>query len=124
MRRIGDLYVLVGLMWLVLGMVFGIWMGITNHLNFANSHAHFNLVGFVASVLFGLVYRQYPQMALSRLAVAQFWIYEVGAVALVAGKATLDGGGSDTLVKIGSIVVVGGALLMLWIFASRREAAA
>ncbi|KRA00163.1 hypothetical protein ASD64_00885 [Mesorhizobium sp. Root157] len=120
MRKIGDFYILAGLIWLVLGMAFGIWMGISQQFNFANSHAHFNLVGFATSVLFGLIYCQYPGMGQSRLAIVQFWLYEIGAVLLVAGKAMVDGGGSDTLVKVGSIVVILGAILMAWIFAKRR----
>ena len=123
MRRIGDCYILAGLVWLVLGMAFGIWMGITNNLDFANSHAHFNLVGFVTSMLFGLVYRQYAGLGRSRIAALQFWVYEIGAVLLVAGKMMVDAGRGDTLVKIGSLVVILGALLMLWIFAARRTAA-
>ena len=123
MRKIGDYYILAGLVWLVLGMAFGIWMGIAQKFDFANSHAHLNLVGFATSLLFGLVYRQYAGLAQSRIAALQFWVYEIGAVLLVAGKMTVDGGGGDTLVKIGSIVVIVGALLMLWIFATRRVAA-
>lgn len=122
MRRIGDLYVGVGLVWLLLGMAFGIWMGMTQSLNYANSHAHLNLVGFVASVLFGLVFRQYPGMAHPLLAPVQFTIYQAGVVLLVAGKAIVDGGGGDMLVRIGSIVIFAGALLMLWLFVARRQA--
>lgn len=123
MRRIGDYYILAGLVWLVLGMAFGIWMGIANKLGFANSHAHLNLVGFATSVLFGLIYRQYAGLERSRIAALQFWVYEIGAVLLVAGKTMIDAGGGDTLVKIGSLVVTIGALLMLWIFAAHRTAA-
>lgn len=122
MRKIADIYILAGLTWLVLGMAFGIWMGITHSLNFANSHAHFNLVGFVASTLFGLILRQYPTMAQSRFARPQFLLYQLGAILLVAGKMMVDAGGSETLVKIGSIIVVLGALGMLWLFIARRGA--
>lgn len=124
MRRIDDIYILVGLIWLVLGMGFGIWMGITQQFQFANSHAHWNLVGFAISVLFGLIHRAYPALRGSRLAWPQFFVYESGAVLLVAGKAMIDNGGSDTLVKIGALVTMLGALGMLALFAMRRGAAA
>ncbi len=117
MQRMDRAYVLVGLVWLVFGMSYGIWMGITEQFNFANSHAHANLVGFVASVLFGLIYRAYPSLAQSRLATIQFAVYEIGAVLLVAGKAVVDSGGGNSLVKGGSLVVLVGAVLMLAIFA-------
>jgi cbb3-type cytochrome oxidase subunit 1 len=98
-------------------------MGITEQFNLANSHAHANLVGFVASVAFGLIYRAFPAMKSSRLATAQFWIYEIGAVVLVLGKAIVDNGGSNTVVKIGSLIVILGAVLMLVVFAKDRQGA-
>lgn len=119
MRGIGTAYILFGLVWLVLGMVFGIWMGVAQKFTFANSHAHMNLVGFTISVLFGLIHRQYPGLGESRLAGAQFGIYQLGAVLLVAGKMMVDGGGGDGLVKAGSVVVLAGAALFLWMFAAR-----
>jgi hypothetical protein len=124
MRKIDDTYILVGLLWLVLGMGFGIWMGITQQFQFANSHAHWNLVGFAISVLFGLIHKAYPALRGSRLAWPQFFVYEIGAVLLVAGKAMIDNGGSDTLVKVGALVVVLGGLGMLALFVMRRDAAA
>jgi hypothetical protein len=123
MQKIDENYVLIGLIWLVGGMGYGIYMGITEQFNLANSHAHANLVGFVASVAFGLIYRAFPAMKSSRLATAQFWIYEIGAVVLVLGKAIVDNGGSNTVVKIGSLIVILGAVLMLVVFAKDRQGA-
>lgn len=119
MRRIGDAYVLAGLVWLVLGMVFGIWMGVAQKLGFANTHAHIALAGFAVSAIFGLIHRQYPSLADSGLAGPQFWLYQGGAVVLLSGKAMVDGGGSDMLVKVGSLVVVVATLGFLWMFATR-----
>jgi cbb3-type cytochrome oxidase subunit 1 len=116
MQKIDENYIIVGLIWLIAGMAFGIWMGINQKFGYAESHAHANLVGFVASVLFGLIYRAFPSMKISRLAAAQFWIYTLGAAILVAGKVIYDTNGSETVVKGGSIVIVLGALLMLWVF--------
>jgi hypothetical protein len=123
MRKISDTYILVGFIWLVIGMVFGMWLGITNHLNFANSHAHLNLVGFATSVLFGLIYRAYPALGRSGMAWIQFALFEIGAILLVIGKVVVDGGGSDTIVAIGSIVVLIGTLAMVYLFAARRQEA-
>ncbi|HTO29826.1 MAG TPA: hypothetical protein VL202_01400 [Pararhizobium sp.] len=122
MKKLDDAYLFCGLLWVTFGMAFGIWMGITEQLNFANSHAHANLVGFVVSMLFGLLHRAYPALRASRLAVPQFLVYEIGAVLLVAGKIVVDQAGDPTLVKIGSMVVLIGTIGMLCLFALRRNA--
>jgi hypothetical protein len=119
MNNLGRNYVLIGLVWLVVGMAFGIWMGINGYMNYANSHAHANLVGFVVSVLFGLLHINFPAIGKSRVAVPQFFVYEIGALILVLGKAQVDGGGADVLVKIGALVVIIGAALMLYMFARK-----
>lgn len=119
--KLDRLFVLTGFAWVVLGMVFGIYLGITNQLNLANSHAHANLVGFVISMLFGLMHHSWPKMQASRMAMAQFGVYQIGALMLVAGKYQVDVGGGGALVATGSVVVVLGTLMMGWLFAMRSE---
>jgi hypothetical protein len=107
-----------GFLWLIAGMVFGIYLGITDQLQFANTHAHANLLGFVISVLFGLIYRNWPQLMFSKLALPQFALFEIGSMVLVAGKYNIDSGGNGVLAPPGSILVVLGTLVMFWMFAT------
>ena len=124
MQRLDRNYILLGLVWVIAGMVFGIWLGASNHLNYANSHAHMNLLGFVTSVLFGLLHWAYPALAKSRLAIWQFAIYELGVALLVIGKILVDGGKQTLFLEVGSLVTIAGALLMLvMFFRSGRKAA-
>lgn len=116
MQRLDRNYILLGLVWVIAGMVFGIWLGASNHLNYANSHAHMNLLGFVTSVLFGLLHWAYPGLGKSRLALWQFAIYEVGVALLVIGKILVDGGQQTLFLEVGSLVTIAGALLMLVMF--------
>jgi hypothetical protein len=124
MRKIDETYFLLSLVWLVAAMVFGIWLGATEQMNYGESHAHMALVGFVVSAIFGILYRFYPAMGASQLARYQLWIYEVGAVILVAGKIRVDAGGGPSVVIVGSLVILAGAALMLYIFAMKRGTAA
>jgi hypothetical protein len=119
-RKIDETYFLLSLLWLIAGMVFGIWLGANEKFNFAESHAHMALVGFVVSAIFGIMYRFYPSMAESRMAPYQLWIYQIGAVILVAGKIRVDAGGGPGVVIAGSFVILIGALLMLYVFAAKR----
>jgi hypothetical protein len=61
-------------------------------------------------------------MSESRVAPYQLWIYQVGAVILVAGKIRVDAGGGPGIVIAGSFVILLGALLMLYVFAAKRGA--
>lgn len=124
MQRLDRNYILLGLAWVIAGMVFGVWLGASNHLNYGNSHAHINLLGFVTSVLFGLLHFAYPALRTSRLAVAQFAIYEIGVLLLVIGKVLVDGGQQTHFLEIGSLVTILGALLMLVMFARHSTKAA
>ncbi len=119
MQRIDKNYIMIGLVWVLVGMVFGIWLGASNHMNFANSHAHINLLGFVVSSLFGIFYWAYPNMAKSKLAMWQFIIYEVGVAILVIGKVMIDNNGvSNPFLVAGSLITIIGTAMMLYLFAS------
>ena len=122
MQRIDRNYILVSLVWLLVGMIFGIWLGASNHMNFANSHAHINLLGFVTSALFGILYWAYPTMAKSKLAMWQFLIYEIGVLGLVIGKVMTDNSGQpNAFLIVGSMVTVIGTAMMLYLFATAAE---
>ena len=122
MQKLDRAYILVGLCWVIVGMVYGVWLGATHQNNFANSHAHINLLGFVTSVLFGMLFWAFPGMARSRVAQWQFLIYEIGTVLLIIGKILVDRDGTETLLlQIGSTLVILGTLLMLWLFAAKAE---
>jgi len=123
MQRIDRNFILVGLLWVIAGMIYGAWLGASHHNNFANSHAHINLLGFVTSVLFGVLYWAYPAMAKSRLAIWQFAVYEVGVALLIVGKIMVDNDGSETLfLQIGSVVTIIGTAMMLYLFATDKSA--
>jgi peptidoglycan/LPS O-acetylase OafA/YrhL len=121
MTRVDDVYIGLGLVWLLAGMVLGAWLGAAGQFQFTNTHAHMNLVGFVISVAFGLIYRGYPAMKRSRFAWPQLALYQAGAVLLVGGKAILDSGGSLTMVKIGAAVIILGVVAMVALFVARKS---
>ena len=122
MQRISKNYIMIGLVWLLVGMIFGTWLGASNHNNFANSHAHINLLGFVVSSLFGIFYWAYPNMANSKLAQWQFIIYEVGVAVLVIGKVMVDNDGqSNVFLVAGSLITMIGTASMLYLFATSAD---
>ena len=122
MQHIDRNYIMIGLCWVIVGMIFGVWLGASNNLNYANSHAHINLLGFVTSVLFGMLFWAFPSMAKSRLAIWQFIAYEIGVALLVIGKIMFDTDGTQSpLLKIGSVMVILSTAAMLWLFVARAD---
>lgn len=69
----------------LIGMVFGITMGLTHNFRLAPVHAHLLLVGFVVMFLQALYYSTIPQAAESRLAKIQAVISIIGAVLFPIG---------------------------------------
>jgi peptidoglycan/LPS O-acetylase OafA/YrhL len=105
---IGSLMMRVSVVVLVIGMLWGIEMGIRQDFAMAPAHAHFNLVGGVLLFLFGLYYRLVPQAGASALAIVQGWLHIVGAIVFPVGVAIVISKG-ESLVAIpiiGSLVVL------------------
>ena len=94
----------------VLGMAFGIFMGINQDFALAPAHAHLNLLGFVVMFLSALYYRAFPQAAASGLAVYQAVVSVVGAILFPIGIASVLLGGHD---RFEPVVVVGALIVFL-----------
>lgn len=72
-------FLVIGALYLLVGMSFGMYMGAMQEFELAPLHAHINLVGFTLMTLFGIVYRVIPGLADTRLSKAHFWLYQIGA---------------------------------------------
>jgi drug/metabolite transporter (DMT)-like permease len=98
----------------LLGMAFGIFMGIRQDFALAPAHAHLNLLGFVTMFLSALYYRAFPSAAASRLALYQAVVSVVGAILFPLGIACVLLGGHDRfepVVVAGALIVFAGMLL-------------
>jgi len=101
--------VLLGLV----GMAWGITMGISHDHSTMPAHAHLNLLGWVSLFLFGVYYRLHPATNVGRLALAQIATWALGTVVMTVGVAAIHAGheGADPIAAIGSLIVVGSMLL-------------
>ncbi len=117
MKTVDSAYVVIGALWLLIGMTLGIVMGASHNFQFMPIHAHINLVGFACHSIFGLAYRQWPAMKVSGLAPLQFWIFVLATpITLIGLYFTLIGGPALPTI-IGSLGLLLGAtlfLVMIW----------
>ncbi len=120
---IGSLMMRTSVVVLLVGMVAGIAMGITQDFTLAPAHAHFNLVGGVLLFLFGLYYRLVPAAGTSALAKWQGWLHIVGAILFPAGVALVLLKGESLVAApiIGSLIVTAAvALFAVIVFRTSR----
>ena len=101
----------------LIGMSWGIVMAMSQDHSSMPAHAHLNLLGWVSLFLFGIFYRLHPALEVSRIALAQVWIWIVGTIALTVGVAMLHAGNKagEPYAGIGSFVLLGDMLLFGWL---------
>ena len=78
-------FIVMGAVYLVVGIVFGAYMGGSGDHTLAPVHAHINLLGFTLMTVFGLGYRMIPGLADGLLPKLHFWLHQLGALLLLLG---------------------------------------
>lgn len=81
----GIKWIRIAVVYLLIGVLFGLFMHSTIQLQWKSVHAHINLVGWLTTATFGIIYSLYPKMASSKLGVIHFWIHNLGVPLLLLG---------------------------------------
>ena len=123
-RSPGILWIKAAVIYFIMGVGLGIYMGASGDHLLVPVHAHFNLLGWASLAVIGLVYQQFPVAGSHRLATAQFWLHNAGLLAamlLLVGF--LRGNSSlDPLLGVASIVIgVSVVLFAINVFQNIRE---
>jgi hypothetical protein len=75
-------FLVIGPIYLIVGVLIGIYMGGSGDHTLAPAHAHINLLGFVLMMIFGLAYDRFSEAGGSMLARVHFWLHQAGALVL------------------------------------------
>ena len=84
-------FIRASLFWLGAGVLLGVWMALASTaIIYRPAHVHANLLGFVSMMIFGVAYHVIPRFSGAplrspRLALAHFWIANIGLALLVGG---------------------------------------
>jgi hypothetical protein len=113
MRGIGLLFFASGVVYVSLGMLWGIQMGIAQDFTLAPAHAHLNLVGFVTMALAGIFYHVTPRAAASPLARVHYALATLGVWMMVPGIVLVLTGQGEGLAIAGSLATLAGMLVFL-----------
>jgi hypothetical protein len=123
-RSPGILWIKAAVIYFIMGVGLGIYMGASGNHLLVPVHAHFNLLGWASLAVIGLVYQQFPVAGSHRLASVQFWLHNAGLIAaMVLLVGFLHGNSSlDPLLGVASMVI--GASVVLFainVFQNIRE---
>lgn len=122
---LANRFVRLSVVYALLGMALGIYMASSGNHDEAPTHAHLNLLGFVAMMLYGLFYKLHPAATLSRLAAAHFWVSNLGTVGIVIGIGLIYGGvpAAEPIAAVSSLIAIAGmAIFAVVVFRSTQTA--
>lgn len=107
----------------LVGMLWGIEMAVSQDHSAMPAHAHLNLLGWVSLFLFGIFYHLHPGIDESRIARAQAYIWIAGTIILTAGVGLVHTGHDvgDPIAAVGSLTVLLGMLMFGWIVVRRQK---
>jgi len=115
-QKLSSLFLRLAVVFIVLGVCLGYWMGVTHDFTLSPVHAHTNLLGWVSMFLYGLFYRAVPGAATGVLP-------KVHAVLAVAGLPIMMAGLTIQLLGVPSLMgfvppmmIAGPTLVVLGMF--------
>ncbi len=113
----------IAVVYLFLGALLGITMGILQNFALVPVHAHVLLLGWATLALAGVIYHLYPLAAGTRLAKLHFWIHNLALPPfMISLSLYLTGHASamGVVVVAGLLVLIGLGLFMVNVLASVR----
>ncbi|WP_407944843.1 cytochrome-c oxidase [Paenibacillus albiflavus] len=81
----GIVWLRIAVVYLVIGVCFGMYIGMAELFDLASVHAHINLLGWASLGLAGLMYCLFPAAGTSKLGVTHFWLHNIGLPVMVIG---------------------------------------
>jgi cbb3-type cytochrome oxidase subunit 1 len=116
----------IAVVYLFLGALLGLIMGITQNFALVPVHAHVLLLGWASLALAGVVYHLYPAASTTRLARIHFWLHNLGLpVFMVALGLLLTGREAVVPVVVisASVVLIGLAIFATNVLVNVKSAA-
>ena len=111
----GALFIRVAVVYVVIGVLFGMAMGVMEKFQYADVHAHINLLGWATLALAGLIYTAYPRAGNTKLAVWHFWLQNIGLPIFIVGLFLFNSIGRTAIPIISSGAII--AILGIIVFA-------
>lgn len=110
MPRVSAAFFVTGGLFVLIGMLWGMYMGANQNFQLAPAHAHLNLLGWVTMALYGGFYALTARTMSHRLAWTNYVLSTLGVLVMIPAVAMVLSTGDKSLEKV---VAVGGGLTLL-----------
>ena len=116
MPRISNLFFRTAVLFLIVGVMMGLQMAISQNHNVIGAHAHVNLLGWVTSAIFGGYYALNPAKAERRLAMVHYAVYTLGVamMAVALYLLLLGNPAMEPVVAVSALITCAGVLIFAW----------
>lgn len=107
MENFAARWIYMAVIYFVVAVGLGIFMGASHDHSLMAVHAHLNLLGWVSQGLTGVIYYYFQEAGRNKLASAHFWIYNLALAPMMLALALLMKGnvGAEPVLGITSMVV-------------------
>lgn len=85
----GHVWLKLSVLYLIVGVAMGIFMGASHNFTLRPVHAHVNLLGFTTLALAGLIYSVFPDAGASKLATIHFWLMNLALPVMMGSLAAM-----------------------------------
>lgn len=119
-----EKFIKVSVLYFVVGISIGLYMGVTGQFGFTSAHAHVNLLGWLSQAVIGLIYHTFPRTNNNKLAVVHFWAFNIGIPTMVLGLIFIGAEQypvGSLIAEVGGMFIVIGLISFVWnIFSNIR----
>ncbi len=98
----------MSVLYLIVGVLMGIGMGMTENFTLKDVHAHVNLLGWATMGLMALIYKAYPDAAATTLAKVHFWLHSAGLPLLMIALTVMFLGNPGAGPAVGILSIITG----------------
>lgn len=113
MTRVSDRFLQLAVISALIGMSWGVQMGVSGDFTQHPAHAHLNLLGWVSMAIYALFYRAFPTAAESKLAGLHFWVAVLGLIVFITSLAVVLMGPGGQWFSLGENVIKVASLIVL-----------
>ena len=112
-------FIVMGSLYLIVGILLGMYMDGSGDHSLVGLHAHINLLGFTLMTVFGILYAVFPATAEGMLPKVHFWGHQAGTLILVIGLYFIlsDPAGAESMAPVmivSEVLVLVGVLSYAW----------